>query len=99
MIKREQITYILANDKQKRESTDRSSRFIEQLIKLEYKFIKKRCILRDNKPKLRSHIKIRFSHGKKFVPPTINNVPVIQKLAYIHNTRIAKSPTINIPGV
>lgn len=38
-------------------------------------------------------------YGKKFVPPTINNVPVIQKLAYIHNTRIAKSPTIKSPGV
>lgn len=38
-------------------------------------------------------------HKKPNIPPTINNVPVIQKLAYIHKIRIAKSPTIKIPGV
>jgi len=33
------------------------------------------------------------------LPPTINNVPVIQKLAYIHNIKIPNSPTMKIPGV
>lgn len=33
------------------------------------------------------------------IPPTMNKVPVIQKLAYIHRIKIAKSPTIKSPGV
>lgn len=36
---------------------------------------------------------------KNTIPPTMSNVPAIQKLAYIHKIRMAKSPTIKIPGV
>lgn len=43
--------------------------------------------------------KIKFIHKKSNIPPTINNIPVIQKFAYIHKIRIAKSPTMKIPGV
>lgn len=44
-------------------------------------------------------LNFKFKVKKAGVPPTINNVPVIQKLAYIHKIRIAKSPTIKSPGV
>lgn len=37
--------------------------------------------------------------GRDEIPPTINNVPVIQKLAYIHRIKIPNSPTIKSPGV
>jgi len=36
---------------------------------------------------------------KNTIPPTMSNVPVIQKLAYIHKIRMAKRPTIKSPGV
>jgi len=36
---------------------------------------------------------------KQVVPPTMNNAPVIQKLAYIHKIKMANSPTIKSPGV
>jgi hypothetical protein len=44
--------------------------------------------------------KNRTDQGKnQNLPPTINNVPVIQKFAYIHKIKIPNSPTIKSPGV
>lgn len=33
------------------------------------------------------------------IPPTMNNIPVIQKVPYIHKSKIPNSPAIKSPGV
>lgn len=37
--------------------------------------------------------------GGNYIPPTMSNIPVIQKVPYIHISKIPNRPAIKSPGL